>query len=466
MTDARRRRKAGDGLETLPATEQEWRDLIIRYSLVEAQLQDLCSYGRFSASTVTKEAFLMVRCIWPEPDTPIHALSYILETKSFFTRKHVAMAAELVNRHALGLDKLDNLLEVICEDPLKTPRRWNCTAADGLGPFSMLVSLKTQIESKVAITANSKEDPLTYAPRRMGHYNVYDASQASLPILESPPPQPAKRQRLHSPSATDTDEQLGPEAGLADIPEKYFQEQIEEEAPKGIPDEVPNPRTPTETLVVDFMVNFLGGIACLLQPLSPRMVCVANAFETTYLFGPVGRRNSSGSGFSDGDVQFRARIDGSIPFSIPPANMLPEAIIFEAKRMERTIGCVPIAVKTQQSMEHTAYIYKKHEMDHQPRAPGTYHTFMIAQDYLSFYLSIGTYNNRYLDYIFGPGNAPVAPGRGAESFFCIQEFGPFNVESKSHMIGLRDIILSLLIWQLEPTDKGEMVREAASSRPI
>lgn len=103
------------------------------------------------------------------------------------------------------------------------------------------------------------------------------------------------------------------------------------------------------------MVNLLGGTACLLQPLAYRTVCVANAYETTYQFGPV--RNAA----SD-DIQFRASIGGSIPFSLPQDKSLPEMVIFEAKRAHRESG-QGVAVMAQQSMEHVAYIWKRHERD-------------------------------------------------------------------------------------------------------
>lgn len=73
---------------------------------------------------------------------------------------------------------------------------------------------------------------------------------------------------------------------------------------------------------------------------------------------------------------------------------------------------------------------------------------MIAQDFLSFYISIGTYDNKYLDYIFGPGDAPVVSPRGTQPFLRIQKFGPFKVRERKEMELLRDIILCLIVWQL------------------
>ncbi|OJD14710.1 hypothetical protein AJ78_04965 [Emergomyces pasteurianus Ep9510] len=143
-------------------------------------------------------------------------------------------------------------------------------------------------------------------------------------------------------------------------------------------------RIATETLVVDFMINLLGGLACLLQPLAYRTVCVVNAFETTYQFGPL----LNGS-IASNHVQFRARLDESIPFSLPPDKNLPEMVILKAKRAPHEPG-QGVTVVGQQSMKH-------------PRNPGNYHTFMIAQDFLFFYISIGTYDKGYLNYFSSPG---------------------------------------------------------------
>lgn len=123
-------------------------------------------------------------------------------------------------------------------------------------------------------------------------------------------------------------------------------------------DEEPLRRTPIETLVMDFMVTLLGGLASLVQALSPRPLCITNSFETTYTFGPI-RTTSQ----QQVNVQFRARIDGSIPFGLTLAGMPREAAIFEAKRAARGESGGSIPVLAQHSMEHVAYIWKRHEDD-------------------------------------------------------------------------------------------------------
>lgn len=88
---------------------------------------------------------------------------------------------------------------------------------------------------------------------------------------------------------------------------------------------------------------------------------------------------------------------------------------------------------------------------------------MIAQNFLSFFITIGSYNNHYLDYIFGPGTAPVVPPRGGDGqkgFLQVQEFGPFYASYRRDMQDLRDIVLYLMIWQMEGTREGVLIKDA------
>ncbi|KAK2812009.1 hypothetical protein FQN50_001717 [Emmonsiellopsis sp. PD_5] len=413
----RSRRKAVVGLKKLPATEREWREMAVKHNLANAKLQDLCSSGRFSASTVPKEAFLTIRCIWPDMRAAGHALQFIRQTNSFFNDKHVDSAHMLFNKGLLGLDKLDTLFDIICCSEAKTPRESPFTIAHALGPFSMLIPLLRQIMDKERrATPEDESNPITYAPKTRRHY---DLSQSSSDASLSDSPTASR------PNQPSTDE---------------------------LPDEIPEPRTPTETLVVDFMVNFIGGITCSLQRLASYAVCVANAFETTYQFGPISNPADK--------IQFRAHIDGSIPFSSPADNNMPEMVMFEAKCAPHEPG-ESATVRGQQSMEHVAYIWQRHEKNRTSISPGTYHTFMIALDYLSFSISIGTYNDQYLAYIFGLGDAPVIPSTHADKgFLHVQEFGPFQVDERKHMKFLLHIILSLMIWQLNGKKEGLMIQEA------
>lgn len=87
---------------------------------------------------------------------------------------------------------------------------------------------------------------------------------------------------------------------------------------------------------------------------------------------------------------------------------------------------------------------------------------MIAQDFLSFYISIGTYDKEYLDYIFSPGDVPVVAQRGKKHLLRIQEFGPFQVDERDEMELLIHIILCLIISQLTPTNEGDLIQKALS----
>lgn len=300
------------------------------------------------------------------------ALPYILGTGAFFNDDHIANAEQLISRKFLGLDKLDTLFDIICSEA-KTPREWPCTVADGLGPFSMLITLHRQIMDKGLHAALKDEsNPMTYAPRKQGHYDASQPSSGPLKISNSPTPRRTKRPHrgYSDPMDMDGDDlslpnQTPPRPGI-----KFLE--ITDE----LPYEIPKPRTPTETLVVEFMVTFIGGVACLLQRLSSYTVCVANAFETMYRFGPVHRDPAAAD-----EIQFRARIDGSIPFSSPADKNLPEMVMFEAKRAPRGPGH-GAAVMGQQSMEHVAYISKRHEKDqtvilHLPTRSFQENTFML-----------------------------------------------------------------------------------------
>lgn len=375
MAEPRRRRKAVIGLEKIPATEQEWWDMAMRFRLGNSRLQDICSYGisssashvymvrlltsvtrigRFSASTVPTEAFLTIRCIWPAARNLLAAEEHILATNSFFNEKHLSMATNMIDEGALGLDKLGTLFDIICSEPAKTPQKWTCTAGTGLGPFSMLVSLKSQIMAKLLHTTKDETStayPITYAPKREDYYDAFHQFH-SVEVPDSPTPKGPKRPRLQPP---DEGDQASSQHTTSELElEMETEGDLAEAIQDAIPDEISEPRTPTETLIVDFMVNLFGGIACMIQPLASHIICIANAFETTYSFGPV--RDTTGRSTIDDETQFRARIDGSIPYSLSHGN-LPEMVIFEAKRMARTnTARSSVAVMGQQSMEHIAYI--------------------------------------------------------------------------------------------------------------
>ncbi|PGH08118.1 hypothetical protein AJ80_07912 [Polytolypa hystricis UAMH7299] len=228
--------------------------------------------GRFSASTVPKEAFLTVRCIWPKVKEPEDTLSYIVSQGSFFRDEHVAQGSRLFHTRCLGLSTLETLYGLICTPNIpKTPPQHSYTIADKRGPFSILVSLHRQLRDKVLHTPLDAPQPLTAAPKgKRFHDATTHPSSLTLPT---------------------------PQALSATRPG----------------DEEPVRRTPTETLVANFMVALLGGMACLVQPLNSSPLCMANSYETTFQFGPV---NGTGQQQGLDLAQFRARIGRSIPFSL------------------------------------------------------------------------------------------------------------------------------------------------------
>lgn len=298
----------------------------------------------------------MIRCIWPEEISWENALTYILQTNSLFNKNHVTRAQQLLDAQLLGFDKLSILFDLICKEK-KTPRKWTCSVADGLGPFSILLSLKRQICDKLLHTTPADEPvEITDAPKKRPRESI---SRASLGQLQaSPTPLP---KRLRSGDANmDENYQPAPShresRGVLEADAEHANE-VQQAISGAIPNEVPEPRTPTETLVVDFMVNLLGGISFLLQPLAWSTACVANSYETTYKFGPI-----CSNATDQKNLQFQARIDGSIPFGLPPSKRLPELVMFEVKRAERD-HTQWTTVRGQQSMEHVAYIWKRHEKD-------------------------------------------------------------------------------------------------------
>ncbi|EEH41303.2 hypothetical protein PAAG_03589 [Paracoccidioides lutzii Pb01] len=256
------------------------------------------------------------------------ASTYIANLEYFSNEDHSDDATRLISGNMLGLDKLKTLYRIICtpkELRKRTPPEYFGTLADGLGPFSMLVNLYNQLLDR-SIQAPIYERLLSGAPERA---RFYDATRPSTVV---DPTTPTRQGIILEELMTDVEDQP-----LARCPARKrppaaasVTEPTDGEPPR---------RTPTETLLADFMVTLLRGLASLVQTLNPRPLCIANAFETTYTFGPV--RNTSQQQV---DIGFRARIDGSIPFRLSLAGMPREAAIFEAKRAARgeSGGSIPV----------------------------------------------------------------------------------------------------------------------------
>lgn len=219
----------------------------------------------------------------------------------------------------------------------------------------MLVNLYNQLLDR-SIQASIDERQLGGAPERKG---FYDAARPSARVDPTSPTRqgiPSQEFGMEDVEMSD----VGYHPTAHSFPGTLPAPRTPPAAPPvtGLAEQEPPRRTPTETPVADFMVTLLGGLASLVQALNPRPLCMANSFEATYRFGPV-RKTSE----QQGDVRFQARIDGSIPFSLSLVGMPREAAIFEAKRAARKDGGGSISVLAQQSMEHVAYIWKRHEDD-------------------------------------------------------------------------------------------------------
>ncbi|OJD17605.1 hypothetical protein AJ78_02304 [Emergomyces pasteurianus Ep9510] len=346
---------------------------------------------------------------------------YIANLEYFFIEDHADDATKLIHRNVLGLDKLKTLYRIICnprEPHKRTPSEYFGTLADGLGPFSMLVSVYNQLLD-ISIQAPINERPLGGASKRIRFYDATRPSAVVDPTSSTRQTFLSEEFRMGDIDMTDVGYQP-----IARCPTHACPPAATSVDPT---DKEPPRRTPTEALVADFLVTLLGGLASLVQALNPRPLCIANSFETTYTFGPV--RNTS----QQVDVTFRARINGSIPFSLSLAGMPREVAIFEAQRAARGESGGSIPVFAQQSMEHVAYIWKRHVDDPKWKTRvKTYHTFMVAQDH-----------------------QPVRPTQGEIPFLEIQEFGPFDVTNEEELGKFLHIMLSFILWQLEQTESSK-----------
>jgi len=91
---------------------------------------------------------------------------------------------------------------------------------------------------------------------------------------------------------------------------------------------------------------------------------------------------------------------------------------------------------------------------------------MIAQDADEVFISIGSYTEAYLKYLFNPAPAAVLPpvavaddvAAAAAHMLRIQEFGPFKISTRDHLRLLAHVILSLLVKELVTLRAGTMIR--------
>ncbi|KAK2737031.1 hypothetical protein FQN57_000480 [Myotisia sp. PD_48] len=326
------RRKAASGLEKIPSNDTEWNAAVVKHGLKRRTLGELCKNG------------LQLKAD--------DALPFIIRQGFFFSQEHMDQSAYLIKNGCLGLDTLKTLYQFICKSTIpKTPPQYSCSNANGLGPFSMLVSLQRQLLDKKIHNPEAECRGSAWAPKKN---RVHPPGKRSWP--KEFPSSPTRARVPEDIEMGDADEEDEEDAEHPMADEDDAGSGSESDAVDS-PEEPPR-RTPTETLVTDFMVIFLRGIASLVQPLNFVPVCMPNSYETTFQFGPV---NGTSQKKGSDPVQFRARIDESIPFSLSQGKSPREAIIFEVKRASRPQD--DVAVMAQQSMEHLAYIWQRHMND-------------------------------------------------------------------------------------------------------
>lgn len=314
------------------------------------------------------------------------------------------------------MDKLETLLELIClpsptEAP-RTPERITGSLGDALGVFASLINLYNRLMKQLAATPTLEETrPLIDAPvarkfrdaglvgsvprhsalgrgvRHLGRA-VANLRLQNQPREDVRRPGPASgysnpctlQNLLEKNESTASSECDGSNSRGARSTLRA--EDLGATSREAASPCLPSPRAPPETVVVDFLVNFMAAIAIQIQPFSRKPVCVADAFEQNFRFGPVpvpvpvptrqqeGMKlpraahsdevDAEGQQSSQPAASFLARIDGGIPYCKPRADG-ELFVAFEAKRNPRRVDDVQI--RAQETMEHCAIIWERHSRE-------------------------------------------------------------------------------------------------------
>lgn len=319
-----------------------------------------------------------MRPVWPLTRPPVAAVEAILQTQAFCTRRHVQHAEHILEQRLLGMGKLEALFGLIClsspTEPPRTPERFTGSLGDTLGVFASLISLYNRLMKYVAATPTLEElRPAIDAPVAKRFRNA----ELPLPVPHRSPlvrgVRPLDRAfadlRLQTANQLREDDGRPGRASGHSYP-RASQELLgmslgtiidSESETKAVGPLLPSPRAPPETVVVDFLVNFMAAIALQIQPFGCKPVCVADAFEQNFRFGPV-------PGPAPGlEASFLARIDGGIPCCKPQVEG-ELFVAFEVKRSHR--GLDDVQIRAQETMEHCAIIWERHsrELVSYPRA--------------------------------------------------------------------------------------------------
>ena len=416
------------------------------------QLTVLIYIGAFSASTAPGHAVVMLRVIWPDMEHRNAALEAVVDACTP-NPDYIRAARYLMKEGSekLDLDKLSKAAGVFWKPRTpETPRHYPGTLAQNLGPFSSLIGTYNRM------TKQPRKHPL-------------DRSEVDSPTRTPQAPR-AKRFKqagpMHGPRLAyvgsqvhddDGDELLfGHPPSLASDPP--FTSTHSGPGDPTVSRRLPAPvrRTPTESLVVDFLVQLVAGISKSLQPFSNHPVCDSSGFERMFQFG------NTTDPSTPTPAAFRGRIDGDIPRARIDDGTHDLVAIFEVKRAKRSPK--DVTVRSQQAMEHVAVIWERHlsrpgRLSSEP--PKTYHTLMIAQNSTDIFVSITTYTDDYLDYLYSrPGEGQVRPNCGGDlPMLTVQEYGPFDVTEPGHIRLFAEVIVGLLLAELEGLQAGKMLEQ-------
>ncbi|KAH6630783.1 hypothetical protein B0J18DRAFT_488539 [Chaetomium sp. MPI-SDFR-AT-0129] len=206
----------------------------------------------------------------------------------------------------------------------------------------------------------------------------------------------------------------------------------------------------------------MAAIAIQIQPFGRKPVCVADAFEQNFRFGPVpgpvpvpphqqeGTKlpgaapceevDAGGQQPSQPAASFLARVDGGIPCCKPrPGGEM--CVAFEAKRSPRG--------GQQPHVTGLTHLQRNH------------HTLIISQDATEIFFSVSTYTDAYLSYLFSSSSDParvILPNAlDTIPVLKVEEFGPFRINLEEELRLVAQLVLALLLWQMEDFEAGKLM---------
>ncbi|KAK1762447.1 hypothetical protein QBC33DRAFT_551910 [Phialemonium atrogriseum] len=230
----------------------------------------------------------------------------------------------------------------------------------------------------------------------------------------------------------------------------HLDDDDEEAQPAGI-----HPRTRSEAITVNFLINFLNGVALELHPHSVRPSFASVSEQTCFVFGPSPKRQmATGS--------YRAHVDGYM-YNLPSRagesnngdpNQVRRLFLYEVKPVAytRTSSDVQDALLRQVTAELAAWAYTRLEellgQCQRSNLPVYLPTIVQTQD--ESWLFIGVCHQDYLLYIRNP-DAPVVPADDLimeTSMLQIHFFGRYSLYSREHMLSLVAFVVAQMRSQL------------------